>query len=425
MVSFFNNIANLLGGAEMIKYVFRRLLVSIPVMLLIIFGAFMLMRVIPGGPFATLGGRSRDAVSLAALNARYGLDKPLLINLPNDGISPDTGMQTKTQYSVLPPCDLIRQGVSPADARSQAGNGVEIEEGWALLRWTKEHHSVVITAPTGEKVPCDEVRTVLYSDLARSQFLQYLFNVMRLNFGPSLGQTTRGQDVSDIISARLPVSMLMGVLAAFFGFLVGIPIGVLAAVYRNTAIDYGASFLSTVASSVPSFVLGPFLIIVFIVWLRWLPGPTPEVWLKPNLLDWNFVSRLILPLATLIFGVAAGIARLTRASLLQVLGDDYIRTARSKGLRERSVIYIHALKNSLIPVVTILGPFLAGILTGTFFVERIFNIPGLGDTFLSSIGERDYTLLTGVTILYASFLVVGNILVDVMYTWLDPRIRFD
>ena len=123
--------------------------------------------------------------------------------------------------------------------------------------------------------------------------------------------------------------------------------------------------------------------------------------------------------------MAAGIARLTRASLLQVLGDDYIRTARSKGLRERSVIYIHVLKNSLIPVVTILGPFLAGILTGTFFVERIFNIPGLGDTFLSSIGERDYTLLTGVTILYASFLVVGNILVDVMYTWLDPRIRFD
>src|SRR5260221_6260445 len=156
--------------------------------------------------------------------------------------------------------------------------------------------------------------------------------------------------------------MLLGTLGAFFGFLFGIPLGVVAALYRNTPVDYGATFFSTAAVSVPSFVLGPFLIIVFVNVLHWFPGPDPVVWLHPNLLDPNFLGRLILPVSTLILGVAAGISRLTRASVLQVLQDDYIRTARAKGMRERGVIYIHALKNALIPVVTILGPLLAGIL---------------------------------------------------------------
>jgi oligopeptide transport system permease protein len=143
------------------------------------------------------------------------------------------------------------------------------------------------------------------------------------------------------------------------------------------------------------------------------------------MLTWEFISRAILPIFTLGAGIAAGLARLTRASVLQVLRDDYIRTARSKGLMERRVIYIHALKNALIPVATIVGPLLAGTLTGTLIVERIFAVPGLGDSFVNSIAARDYNLLLGVTILYSIFLMAGNILVDVMYTWLDPRIRFD
>jgi ABC-type dipeptide/oligopeptide/nickel transport system permease component len=128
---------------------------------------------------------------------------------------------------------------------------------------------------------------------------------------------------------------------------------------------------------------------------------------------------------TLALGVAAGITRLTRASVLQVLRDDYVRTARAKGLRERAVIFVHALKNGLIPVVTVVGPLMAVLLTGTLVLERIFGIPGIGTSFVESITNRDYNMLIGVTIMYSFFLIIGNILVDITYTWLDPRIRFD
>lgn len=413
----------------MIKYITRRVLLSIPVLLSIIFFAFTLIRLIPGGPFDNVGQRSRDAQSLENLKAQYGLDKPLLLNLPNDGSPPDQGMDTRTIHEVLPDCDKLKQNPTMNIKDATDPNPVVVEHGWSLLHWFPEHHAMYIQLPRANgsttQQRCDQVTMVLYSDLARSQFLQYLDNVLRFDFGLSLGRTTRDQPVRDIISNRLPISMQIGALAAVIGFILGIPLGVVAAVYRNTVVDYGATFLSVVGVSVPSFVLGPALIIVFVNQWKLLPGPLPDVWLHPNYLDWNFLSRLILPLFTLVLGVSSGIARLTRASVLQVLQDDYIRTARSKGMRERAVIYIHALKNALIPVATVLGPLLAGILTGTFFVELIFVIPGLGTIFLSSINDRDYTLLTGTTILYSTFLIIGNILVDVMYTWLDPRIRFD
>jgi ABC-type dipeptide/oligopeptide/nickel transport system permease component len=346
----------------------------------------------------------------------------LLLNLPNDGVAPDWNMETRTTHEVLPDCDKLRQGI-PAD-KAKNPNSTVVEQGWYLLRMTEEHRTAYVDVRGGAQ-RCDEVRQVLYSDLGRSQFLQYLDNVLRFDFGLSLGSRYRDQPVRDIIGKRLPVSMQLGALAAFFGFIVGIPLGVISAVYRNTVIDYSATLLSVAGVSVPSFVLAPALLIVVVNQWHLLPGPDPTVWLNPNYLNWDFLSRLILPLLTLTLGVSAGIARLTRASLLQVLQEDFVRTARSKGMRERGVIYIHALKNALIPVATILGPLLAGILTGTFFVELIFAIPGLGSAFLDSIQQRDYTLLTGTTILYATFLVFGNILVDIMYTWLDPRIRFD
>ncbi len=430
-----NGLATLLGGAGMIKYITRRVLLSIPVLLGIIFVNFTLIRVIPGGPFDNIGQRSRDPLSLANLKAQYGLDKPLLLNLPADGSPPDLNMETRTLHDVLPDCDKLRQDMkdgivtNPMIQAAIDQNSVVVEQGWSLLHWFPEHHKTDIQLPrangSSTKQPCDQVTQVLYSDLARSQFLQYLDNVLRFDFGLSLSRTTLDRPVRDIISDRLPISMQIGALATVIGFIFGIPLGVIGAVYRNQVADYGATFLSVIGVSVPSFVLGPALIIIFVNQWKLLPGPNPDVWLHPNYLDWNFLSRLILPLFTLVLGVSSGIARLTRASVLQVLQDDYIRTARSKGLRERAVIYIHALKNALIPVATVLGPLLAGILTGTLFVELIFAIPGLGTVFLSSINDRDYTVLTGTTILYSTFLIIGNILVDVMYTWLDPRIRFD
>jgi oligopeptide transport system permease protein len=178
-------------------------------------------------------------------------------------------------------------------------------------------------------------------------------------------------------------------------------------------------------------VIGPILIWVVAVNLGWLPaalwGTKPPFILGifPSNLDWDFWSHAILPAFALGTGLSAGISRLTRASLLQVIREDYIRTARAKGLRERVVIVTHALKNSLIPVITILGPMFAAVVTGTFIIEQIFGIPGMGKHFVTSIGNRDYPLIMGVTLIYTVLLVVANLFVDVAYAWLDPRIRYD
>ena len=178
-------------------------------------------------------------------------------------------------------------------------------------------------------------------------------------------------------------------------------------------------------------VIGPVFIWLFAIKLGWLPvatwGAKPPFILGfiPRELNWGFWSKAIMPSLALGTGLSASIARLTRASLLQVVREDYIRTARSKGLHERVVIIVHALKNSLIPVVTIMGPLFAAIVTGTFIVEQIFGINGMGKHFVQSVGNRDYQILMGVTLLYTLMLVGSNLIVDLMYAWLDPRIRFD
>jgi oligopeptide transport system permease protein len=268
-------------------------------------------------------------------------------------------------------------------------------------------------------------RRVLYSDLFQSQFGNYVFNMLRFNFGPSLGTTSRGRMVHDMIAEKLPVSIALGVMAVGTALLTGIPLGVIAAMNHNKAADHGAMFFAIIGRAVPNIVLGPVLIIIFAVQLKLVPVVNPYVWLQGPQPDIGlYISTAFLPVITLATGMSATIARLTRATLLEVLNQDYIRTARSKGLRERTVIYRHALRNSLLPVVTILGPLLAAVLTGTFVVELVFAIPGLGDTFVNSVTTRDYNLLVGVTILYSVFLVVANILVDVAYMWLDPRVHF-
>jgi ABC-type dipeptide/oligopeptide/nickel transport system permease component len=197
--------------------------------------------------------------------------------------------------------------------------------------------------------------------------------------------------------------------------------------------DYTATFVAVFGVSIPNIVLGPLLILVVGVWLDLLPvaewgAVRPEdyfvyPWIpKPTL---QFLQHAILPVLTLGSGISASICRLTRASLLQVIREDYIRTARAKGLMERVVVVRHALKNSLIPVVTVLGPLFAAVVTGTFVVERIFAIPGMGRHFVASIGQRDYPLITGATLVYAVFLVISNLLVDITYCWLDPRITYE
>jgi ABC-type dipeptide/oligopeptide/nickel transport system permease component len=204
----------------------------------------------------------------------------------------------------------------------------------------------------------------------------------------------------------------------------GIPLGLISALKQNTAIDYTAMFFAMLGVSIPNFVLG-LILILLMLWLSQnnLPALPLARWGTKNFGDW--FTHMLLPAFTLGSGGAAIIARLTRASMLEVIRQDYIRTARAKGLRERAVIYGHALKNSLIPVTTVLGPLMAAWLTGSFIIETIFSIPGIGRFFVTSIADRDYTLIMGTILVYAVLLVIMNILVDISYAFLDPRIRYD
>jgi ABC-type dipeptide/oligopeptide/nickel transport system permease component len=382
-------VVRLLGGPGMVKFLIRRFLAAIPVLFAIILVTFTLSHLLPGGPFNYSGeNRKVPEYLVRQLEEKYGLHKPVLFNTWNDGYFPDG-------------------------------------DDWKIITKRTETVTVGGSKEGGAQTIQREVWRI---DLLDSQFWNYLWGVMKLDFGPSLNKALRDQNVrvSDEIATRLPVSMQVGVFAVILGFMLGIPLGVLAAVYHNTLVDYVAMFFAIVGQATPAIVLAPVLIIIFAVELGWVPvADQQNQWREGPELSLYYLQILALPVITLATGMSATIARLTRASLLQVLHEDYVRTARAKGLRERVVVYVHALKNALIPVVTILGPLLAAVLTGTFVVELIFVIPGLGKVFVDSVQARDYTMIMGVSILYSVFLIIGNILVDIMYTWLDPRIRFD
>lgn len=244
------------------------------------------------------------------------------------------------------------------------------------------------------------------------QYLDFLWNLLRFDLGPSF--TYRTRSVNDIIADALPISAQLGVMSVILAVAIGIPSGCIAALKHNTSVDYAATFIAILARSIPNIVLGPVMIWLFALKLGWFP-----------VARWEGPKYWVLPVFTLGSAYSAGIARLTRGSLLEVLREDYIRTARSKGLREMVVVGRHALKNALIPVITYLGPILAAVLTGTFVTEQIFGIPGLGKHFIDSVNNRDYPLVMGTALLYALLLVSTNLIVDITYAWLDPRIRYD
>jgi ABC-type dipeptide/oligopeptide/nickel transport system permease component len=234
--------------------------------------------------------------------------------------------------------------------------------------------------------------------------------LMQGDFGPSF--SSRSQDVNQIMAAHLPVSAQLGLAALFVAVGLGVPLGVVAALKQNTGWDYLTMGIAIFGVSVPSVVLGPILFLIFALTLHWLP-----------VAGWGSPEQIIMPALTLGLGESAIIARLTRASMLQVIREDYIRTARARAFR-RAVIVRHAIKNAFIPVATILGPMFAALVTGTFVVEQIFAIPGMGKYFISSITNRDYPVVMGTTLLYAVFLVFANLAVDITYAFLDPRIQY-
>jgi oligopeptide transport system permease protein len=244
------------------------------------------------------------------------------------------------------------------------------------------------------------------------QFLEYLWNIVRGDLGPSY--TQRGRTVNEIIKDHLPVSAQLGAVAFLVAVFLGIPMGIIAAVKFNTFIDYFCMLIAVAGISIPAMALGPLLIYIFGVKLRVLP-----------VAQWGTWKHMVLPAFTLGIGSSAMIARLTRASMLQVIRADFIRTARAKGLPESSIILRHALRNALIPVVTVLGPLFGALVTGTLVVEQIFCIPGLGRFFVYSITDRDYPVIMGVTLLYGAVIIIMNFVVDASYALLDPRITYD
>jgi oligopeptide transport system permease protein len=247
------------------------------------------------------------------------------------------------------------------------------------------------------------------------QYFLYMWGAVRGDLGPSYSQP--GKNVGELIADRVPYSARLGLQALFLALLIGLPLGVIAALRQNTWIDYVALFLSTIGSAVPSFVLGIYLIIVFAVGLDLFPvaAQGEAAWRDPR--AW------VLPTIALAVGPAAYMARLTRSSILEILRQDYVRTARAKGLRENVVVLRHVLKNAMIPVWTVLGPITAGLITGSFVIEQVFSVPGVGRFFVSAISQRDYSMIMGTTLFYALMIALGNLIIDVTYGLFDPRIK--
>lgn len=245
------------------------------------------------------------------------------------------------------------------------------------------------------------------------QYFRYLGQIITLDFGPSFQY--KDWTVNELIARGFPVSMTIGGLAMLLAFFLGTLIGIVAAMRQNTVVDYSVMGVAMLGISIPNFVVAPLLILLVAVYAGWLPAGG---W------DWS-VQRMVLPVVTLALPAIAYIARLTRGSMIEVLHSNYIRTARAKGLPEYLVIRRHALKPALLPVISFMGPATAAMITGSVVIERIYSIPGLGSYFVQGALNRDYTLVMGVVVFYGVIIILLNFIVDILYAWMNPRIRYN
>ena len=305
----------------MLRFIARRFLETIPVLFIIATVTFFMLRLAPGGPFDK--EKNTTAEIRKALEAHYGLDKPLMV-----------------------------------------------------------------------------------------QYLIVLKGYLKGDLGPSYKYPNRS--VNELIADPFPVSLQLGVLGMGIALAIGVTAGILAAVRKNSFLDYSAMSLAMIGICLPTFVLGPLMILVFAINLHLF-----------NASGWDFWRDRVLPGLTLGLFYAAYIARLTRGGMLEILSQDFIRTARAKGASTRQILFKHALRGGLLPVVSFLGPAAAGIITGSFVVETIFQIPGLGRFFVTSAFNRDYTLVLGTVLFYATLIIGFNLVVDIVQVWLNPKIKFE
>jgi len=303
----------------MLTFLIRRLLVAVPTLFLVVTVAFFMMRAAPGSPFQ--GDRRLTPEIEAAINAKYGLDRPLPV-----------------------------------------------------------------------------------------QYANYVGDLLQGDLGPSMKY--RDKTVADIIGEGFPKSATIGLSAIMGAAVIGVGLGVAAALRQNRAADYLATSIAILGVCIPTFVTAPLLVLLFASKLGWLPTA-----------GWGGVRNLILPVVVLALPQIAIISRLTRAGMIEVLRSNFVRTARAKGLSERRIVLHHALRGAILPLVSYLGPAAAGLITGSLVVEQIFNLPGLGKYFVISALQRDYTVVMGVVILYAGLILLLNLLADLLYAALDPRVK--
>ena len=244
------------------------------------------------------------------------------------------------------------------------------------------------------------------------QYLHHLGRTLRLDFGPSY--KLKDFTVGEVIAQGFPVSASLGIFALMFAITLGLTAGIVSAIRRQTWLDFTFMAMATLGIAVPNFVLASLSIVLFVFILKWLPAA-----------GWGTLEQIILPALCLGAPFAAYIARLTRTGMLEVLSQDYIRTAYAKGLSERRVVLRHALRGALLPVVSYLGPATAGILTGSLVLEKIFALPGMGSHFIEAATQRDYTLAMGMVLVYTTLLYTMNLLVDLSYAVIDPRVKLD
>jgi ABC-type dipeptide/oligopeptide/nickel transport system permease component len=376
----------------MSRFIINRLFWGIPVLILVTIVTFGAMQLVPGGPFtAGSDGRPVPPEIQANMAAKYGLDKPVWQQylsymerlILHFDFGPSLRQPGRTVNSMLFGENQMARVLQERLKRDLGTEG----QGITFLEAPGLFSSEAILIKKGE----------IYGKVQ-------IYGSERLE---ALRRT--------ISSAPVMISAQIGLVSLFIAIALGIPLGLISALKQNTWTDYSAMFVSMLGVSIPNFVLGVILIFVFAIWLDLLP-----------VYGWgDSWKQVIMPALTLGTGGTAFMARLTRASMLETVRQDYIRTARAKGLRERLVITRHAMKNSLIPVVTVLGPYAAAWLTGSFLVEWVFSIPGIGKFFVTSVTNRDYTLIMGTILIYSAALVAFNLLVDLAYGFLDPRIRYD
>jgi ABC-type dipeptide/oligopeptide/nickel transport system permease component len=375
----------------MVAYVIRRMLAMIPSLLGIALITFTLMHLTKGGPFSS---EHTNPDITARLMAAYHLDEPLWPNFAGAGGEVwRIAVLVLAVLAIAGGIYLRRRGVS-----LQLPGAILVTTGGLFLFWS------VLMFIEGPVTKADA------SGLVPGQFLRFAWNLLHLDLGTSFSQV--GRPVTDIIVSAAGNSFLLGLCAFLILVCLGLPLGILAAVRQNSWIDYMVSAISLVGYSIPNFVLGALLILVTVLWLPFLPTA-----------HWGDPIDLVFPAFVLAIRPMAVLMRLTRASMLEVLNQDYIRTAWSKGLAGRAVLIRHALRNALLPVVTVMGDQLGDLVTGSLVVETIFNVPGIGQYFVKSVDSLDYGMIMGTTLFYAALVMIINLTVDLMYGVIDPRVR--